>query len=30
MRTDVLGADYVARSTATLTEFRRPLLDLVT
>jgi 4-carboxymuconolactone decarboxylase len=30
IRTEVLGADYVARSARTTTEFRRPLLDLVT
>jgi 4-carboxymuconolactone decarboxylase len=26
----VLGADYVAKSAAAITDFRRPLLDLVT
>jgi 4-carboxymuconolactone decarboxylase len=30
IRTDVLGADYVAKSASAMTEFRRPLLDLVT
>jgi alkylhydroperoxidase/carboxymuconolactone decarboxylase family protein YurZ len=29
-RTEVLGEDYVAKSAAALTEFRRPLLELVT
>jgi 4-carboxymuconolactone decarboxylase len=30
VRTDVLGADYVERSTTTISDFRRPLLELVT
>jgi 4-carboxymuconolactone decarboxylase len=30
VRTEVLGADYVAKSAEALTEYRRPLLDLVT
>ena len=30
VRREVLGDDYVAKSAETLTEYRRPLLDLVT
>jgi alkylhydroperoxidase/carboxymuconolactone decarboxylase family protein YurZ len=30
IRTEVLGAEYVARSATATTEFRRPLLELVT
>lgn len=30
VRTDILGEDYVARSLETLTEYRRPLMGLVT
>jgi 4-carboxymuconolactone decarboxylase len=30
IRTEVLGADYVAKSATSMTEFRRPLLELVT
>ena len=30
IRTEVLGADYVSKSTAALTDFRRPLVQLVT
>jgi alkylhydroperoxidase/carboxymuconolactone decarboxylase family protein YurZ len=30
IRTEVLGEDYVAKSATAITEFRRPLLELVT